>query len=261
MTAFEWRPSAASPTTLTPAQVHQFDELGYVLVDNAIEAATLAGLRDAIDRWEAGTEEFLRTQPDSSLFIATAGEITFTVHLVTRCPEARAFVAHPTLAGIAADLIGPEVRLYWDQAVYKKPEPTREFPWHQDNGYAYVEPQQYLTCWVPLTDATVHNGCPWVMPRGHLQGTLPHQLTPVGFQCLDDSTGAVPVEAPAGSVVVFSSLTPHRTGPNTTDEVRKAYIVQYAPDGAEVVRPDGHRILQHDPDRQFPVVSAGQLVG
>jgi len=40
----------------------------------------------------------------------------------------------------------------------------------------------------------------------------------------------VPVRA--GSMVVFTSLTPHATKRNTTSEVRKAYIVQYAPDGA-----------------------------
>jgi ectoine hydroxylase-related dioxygenase (phytanoyl-CoA dioxygenase family) len=245
---------------MTPDQVRQFDQLGYVLVPDAFHLDTVATVRLAIDEWEAETETFLRAQPDGSLFIATAGQITFTVHLVTRCAEARAFVAHPTLAGIARDLIGPNVRLYWDQAVYKKPELTREFPWHQDNGYAYVEPQQYLTCWVPLTDATLDNGCPWVMPGGHLLGTLPHRATPVGFQCLDDASGAVPVEAPAGSVVVFSSLTPHRTGPNGTPDVRKAYIVQYAPDGAEVVRPTGERVPQRDPNRQFLVVSDGQLV-
>ncbi|MCH8850408.1 MAG: hypothetical protein IIC89_06245, partial [Chloroflexi bacterium] len=33
-------------------------------------------------------------------------------------------------------------------------------------------------------------------------------------------------------IVVFSSLTPHMTGPNTTSDVRKAYILQYAPTGA-----------------------------
>ena len=37
-------------------------------------------------------------------------------------------------------------------------------------------------------------------------------------------------------MVVFSSLTPHCTGSNRTDQVRKAYIVQYAPDGAEVLQ-------------------------
>ncbi len=74
----------------------------------------------------------------------------------------------------------------------------------------------------------------------------------MGFQCLDDSTGAVAVEAPVGSIVVFSSLTPHRTGPNLTDTTRKAYIVQYAPDGAEVVDvKTGGRTPQNDPTRQF----------
>ena len=43
------------------------------------------------------------------------------------------------------DLLGPDVRLYWDQAVYKKPETPREFPWHQDTGYVFTEPQDYLT--------------------------------------------------------------------------------------------------------------------
>ena len=31
---------------------------------------------------------------------------------------------------------------------------------------------------------------------------------------------------------MFSSLTPHATKRNTTDAVRKAYILQYVPDGA-----------------------------
>ena len=56
---------------------------------------------------------------------------------------------------------------------------------------------------------------------------------------------------------MFSSLTPHHTGRNLTDEVRKAYIVQYAPDGAEALQgdPDGGgptgRVAMNDPDRQY----------
>jgi len=38
--------------------------------------------------------------------------------------------------------------------------------------------------------------------------------------------------------VLFSSLTPHRTGPNLTESCRKAYILQYAPEGA-VMYPRG----------------------
>jgi ectoine hydroxylase-related dioxygenase (phytanoyl-CoA dioxygenase family) len=162
-------------------------------------------------------------------------------------------------------MIGPDVRLYWDQAVYKKPGTESPFPWHQDNGYAFVEPQQYLTCWVALTDATEENGCPWVVPRLHRLGTLAHEYSDIGFVCLREPADAVPVPAAAGSIVVFSSLTPHSTGPNRSDGVRKAYIVQYAPHGAVVIRPEpdggeGLRVPADDPDRQYEVLRAGRRV-
>jgi phytanoyl-CoA hydroxylase len=64
----------------------------------------------------------------------------------------------------------------------------------------------------------------------------------------------VAVTARAGSVIVFSSLTPHSTGPNRTDAVRKAYIVQYAPDGAQTYDEQGRVTGGCDaPERQFLV--------
>ena len=178
----------------------------------------------------------MRDLEGGRFFIARADEITFTTHLVLRSALLRRFTSSTLLADLCADLIGPDARLYWDQAVYKKPGTESPFPWHQDNGYAFVEPQQYLTCWIALTDATEDNGCPWVVPGLHRRGTLAHEYSDIGFVCLRDPAAAVAVPAPAGSIVVFSSLTPHSTGPNRTDAVRKAYIVQFAPSGAEVVR-------------------------
>ena len=69
-----------------------------------------------------------------------------------------------------------------------------------------------------------------------------------------------------GSIVVFSSLTPHATGHNVTDVVRKAYIVQFAPDGALALRRDpdagpGRPEPQNDPDRQFFVLREGAPTG
>jgi len=37
-------------------------------------------------------------------------------------------------------------------------------------------------------------------------------------------------------IVVFSALTPHRTGPNVSSGTRKAYILQYAVDGTRALR-------------------------
>jgi len=258
--AFEWQSRPPPYRRLSAAEVRQFDVCGFTVLVDAFDAAELARVCAAIDPLEAQSEAYLRTQPNGTVGIARAGEITFRPHLVTRSATLREFSRHPLLVGLCHDLIGPDVRLYWDQSVYKKPGTDKEFPWHQDNGYTYVEPQQYLTCWIALTDATRDNGCPWLVPGLHRQGTLVHRWTPLGWQCLTDVEGAVPVELSAGSIAVFSSLAPHRTGPNRSTEVRKAYILQYAPDGAIAYPRDAAPQRCDAPDRQYLVLRKGEAV-
>lgn len=257
-TGFEWRRSEPPFRRLTEAEVTAYAEEGYVAVRNAFTPREIAAIVATIDPLEAKTEAFLRTRDDGTFGIARAGEITFRPHLVAQSAQLREFSRHPVLLDLCHDLIGADVRLYWDQSVYKKPEADKEFPWHQDNGYTYIEPQQYLTCWIALTDATIDNGCPWVVPRLHRLGTLQHRWTPLGFECLEEVEGAVPVEVEAGSIAVFSSLTPHRTGPNVTTGVRKSYILQYAPDGA-IAYPQGKDAATCDAaDRQYLVLRGGR---
>jgi ectoine hydroxylase-related dioxygenase (phytanoyl-CoA dioxygenase family) len=112
-----------------------------------------------------------------------------------------------------------------------------------------------------LSDATRENGCPVVAPGLHRHGTLAHVATEAGWQCLEaDPPGAVAVEAPAGSIVVFSSLTPHKTGPNSSGAVRKAYIVQFAPEGAMAFRDGRTPVPQDDPTHQYRVLAGGEPV-
>jgi ectoine hydroxylase-related dioxygenase (phytanoyl-CoA dioxygenase family) len=265
---FRWELPAHEPRTLSADQKDAFDRDGFVVVPDVVEPEVLGPLVAELDALEAKVESFLAQQDGERVDIAEAGAITFTVHAVLRSPAARAFAHHPVLVGMAGDLLGPDVNLYWDQAVYKKPEKPRRFPWHQDTGYTFVRPQHYVTCWVALTDATVDNGCPWILPGLHRVGTLLHRwVEPIGWECLSEVEGAVPAEVPAGGAVVFSSLTPHLTGPNTTNEVRKAYIVQYGPSDMEAVQGDWRSgaaptgsLPCDDPDRQFPVLRGGERV-
>lgn len=262
---FVWRDHPGPYRSLSTEQVRAYDESGYFVIEDAFDAETCDGLIEDLDRAERDVEAFLRTRPGARLFIARADEITFTTHMVSRSERARAFTHEAFFQGVAYDLIGPDVRLYWDQAVYKKPGTDAPFPWHQDNGYTFVEPQQYLTCWVALTDAGLETGCPWVVPRLHRRGTLKHEMTELGWRCFDaPPSEPVPVPVRAGGVVVFSSLTPHKTGPNRSAEhVRKAYIVQFAPDGAQAVtQQDGQAVRTpcNAADRQYPVLVDGRPV-
>jgi phytanoyl-CoA hydroxylase len=159
--------------------------------------------------------------------ISRAGEITFTYHLASKDPQIMEFVAQEKLVNLAIDLIEPNVALYHDQSVYKKPETKKEFPWHQDNGYTPIEPEQYLTCWIALEDATIENGCIWIMPGTHKQGLVEHVRTKTGLLCYFGKDEGIPVPLKKGGVAVFSSLLFHKSGVNVSDVVRKGYIVQY----------------------------------
>lgn len=259
--SFTWRGPAVDDPCLSESQLEQFDEYGFFLLEGAFDRSQIDRVVEEIDPFEAEVEQHLRAQPGGRLFISQADGITFTKHLAPRSPVLRELSCAPTILDLCHDLIGPDVRLYWDQAVYKKPGQPEEFPFHQDNGYTFIEPQQYLTCWVALTDTDEDNGCPWVIPGMHRHGTLAHEQTPLGWRCVTSSDDAVPVPAAAGDIVVFSSLAPHRTGPNLTDSARKSYILQYAPDGARLRGSDDPGgALQNDPDRQYVVLRDGNAV-
>jgi ectoine hydroxylase-related dioxygenase (phytanoyl-CoA dioxygenase family) len=254
---FAWQDHRGPFRRVTEQQAQQYDELGYFLLEDAIPLDVLTEVRAAVDPIEVKAEAAIR-RAGGKVSIADADAIVFSAKLVLLDACLADFARSELFADLCHDLVGPDVSLWWDQCVYKKPESPKEFPWHQDNGYGFVLPETYLTCWVPLVDATVDNGCPWVLPGMHRRGTLEHHWTDAGFQCVDQPDDAVAVPARAGSVVVFSSLTPHRTGPNLTTAVRKAYILQYAPADARLLDPgNGQPVQESEAEWRLPVLVGG----
>ena len=75
---------------------------------------------------------------------------------------------HPGLLDIAAEILGPEIRLYPNYTARPKiPEwGGTEVLWHQDGGYTSdgsankaVETMHMANIWIPLVPAAVENGC------------------------------------------------------------------------------------------------------
>jgi ectoine hydroxylase-related dioxygenase (phytanoyl-CoA dioxygenase family) len=256
---FQWRDRPKTGLRrLSPDQVEAFDRDGFFVLEAAFSADEIDAVSAAIDPLERQTDDYVRDKKGGRHVLSTTGAIIFSAHIVSRSPALAQFARHPVIKDVCHDLIGPDVRLYWDQSVYKKTEKPQEFPWHQDNGYTFIEPQQYLTLWIPLTDVDETNGCPWIAPGLHRLGTLAHEVSATGLVCLKSVPNAVSAPARKGDIVVFSSLAPHRTGPNLRQgTVRKAYILQYAPDGAVTRPPDGPAVVQSDPVRQFRILQAG----
>ena len=264
-TGFEWVLPDREPTSITAEQREQFDRDGFFVLRGAFSTDELAEVEAACDEAVELIAGLLGQVEGGRLSVAGLDTQVVAPHVVVRSDAAREFCHDPRLTGVCRDLMGDDVRLYWEQAVYKVPHGAEPVLWHQDNGYTFIEPQAYLTFWVSLTDATLENGCVSVMAGAHRDGTLVHANTPIGFECWGDHDTAVDVPTQAGDVVVFSSLSPHATRVNTTDAVRKAYIVQYCHADAVGHLGDGTGgpgapLPQTDPDRQFPVVAAGALL-
>jgi phytanoyl-CoA hydroxylase len=249
---FEWVPPSSNPTTITAEQAAKFDRDGYFVLQNCFSGSEIDKVADAIAPFEQMQEERVR-EAGGQIRISKADAITFTGFLVGQSPVLREFSKHPVFLGLCNDLLGGPAQLYHDQAVYKKPGNPERFPWHQDNGYRFIRPQQYLTCWVALSEASEKHGCPQVAPGLHKQGTLKHWSTPLGWECLHSPENVQVAEARTGDVVVFSSLTPHLTGPNLTNEVRKAYILQYCHVGAREIRAEDDEGILQDLTTQYKV--------
>jgi hypothetical protein len=98
-----------------------------------------------------------------------------------------------------------------------------------------------LTAWVPLTEATVENGCLEVVPRSHLHGIETHCVTPQGVVIPERAVAtqeAIPLPMSPGSVLLMTQRTIHSSLENTTaDEVRISMDLRYQPIGQPTGRP------------------------
>ena len=210
------------PTKPTADDLAQFRREGWFL---AHDVFTAAECDEIVGHLEATPLELPLGRPE-------AGTMSYRpmMHLASE-PLLRV-ATDARWAPVVLPIVGPDARLYWEQGVAKPPEARTELPWHQDNDYTPLEPEEYLTCWLALDDADLDNGCLWVIPGSHTLGTQRHVNDAdhgpfrVGYRGDDDGV-AIPV--PKGSVLVFSSLVMHRSGPNTSGRHRRAWIIQYCP--------------------------------
>lgn len=211
---------------VTAERLQQFREQGYFVLENFFPAEEIDQLREHIDTFAEAHE--IALQKTGREGISRPKEISFTAHLAERDPVIWSFIVQEKFVDITSSILKSDISLYWDQSVYKKPETIRDFPWHQDTGYVPTDPAEYVTCWLALDDVPQESGCIWVLPGAHKQGMIEHQDTEIGKQCYfgDDPGIAVPLKK--GSMVVFSSLLFHRSGPNLSERVRKGYVIQYS---------------------------------
>ena len=233
---------------LTPQQVEQFQEKGYLNIPHRLVADDHLDLLrehyDALFAKKRGTTgEGMRnlavvgeSEQDET---ADRSEEMLQIMEMWRFDEVyRQLLYHEPLLDIAESLIGPNIQLFHDQALYKPASHGGEVPWHQDNGYWRCTPSDLVSIWMALDDADEENGCMNVIPGSHLEGTPDHgraatekgQL-PALLEADVDENRAAPVPVKAGFGMVHHCLMLHQTNPNRSSRRRRAMVIHYMPTG------------------------------
>jgi phytanoyl-CoA hydroxylase len=156
-------------------------------------------------------------------------------------PEFRDFCRHP-LIGEVLHAIGLEAAELWQTMyIFKQPGIGGEVRWHQDAAYLHTRPPAVVGLWVAVEEADRGNGCLWVQPGGHRSPLREiYEVDPVGGEAtlrrLDDRPWprpgeSLPLEVPAGTLVLFSDHLPHYSSTNRSNRSRHAFTMHFAPRG------------------------------
>jgi ectoine hydroxylase-related dioxygenase (phytanoyl-CoA dioxygenase family) len=215
----------------TDDAARQYRDEGYFVLDEVVPREELEALRGECQRFiDERNREMDRLGVDT-LDLDHRGSRYF-VHAFGKSPAVERFLFSDLMVQAARAALGDTVYLFNEQYVVKAAERGMKFGWHQDSGFIPYAHAPYLTCWIPLDDVTEANGTVYLLPYSragtrdvveHVRDEESNDL--VGY--FGDDPGD-PVVVPAGSIACFSSTLFHRSGPNTTDHVRRVYLAQYS---------------------------------
>jgi len=210
---------------LTDSRLEAFRTDGFVNLGPVFDAEELAEIGAEYDRLVTFEAQTLGNEED--------GVYPYRAMLNFRSPRLAACILEPALLEIAVQLLGDDVRFWWDQGINKAPGSGSAIAWHQDNGYQRGRTAAYLTFWLALDDSDLDNGGLQVIPGSAADGFRRHEWRGVHAVIPEETIPverAIPLDAKAGDVLLFSSLLVHQTaGNHTRDRQRRAWVVQYCP--------------------------------
>ncbi|MEA2246068.1 MAG: hypothetical protein QOH46_597 [Solirubrobacteraceae bacterium] len=222
---------ATTGPRITPDHGRQFQEEGFFVLECAVPPGDLATLRGECRRFIDERDREMDRLGVDTLDLDHRGSRYF-VHGYGKSPALERFLSSDLMVQIAQAALGDTVYLFNEQYVVKAAEQGMAFSWHQDSGFIDHPHRPYLTCWIALDDMTEANGTVYLLPysRAGTRDVVSHSREQesndlVGY--FGDDPGD-PVIVPAGSIACFSTTLFHRSGPNTTDGMRRVYVAQYS---------------------------------
>lgn len=231
---------------LTQAEIDFYNAQGYLIVENLFSPEELENINKEIERLRDEAEKNVNQKEGFS------HNKHFIYQLGLRSPLTRGLCEDPRILDLIESIVYPGIAIYSAKTSEKPPFDTNICHWHQDDAWynSNSQSERRMSIWIPLQDTDLKNGCLWVVPGSHLTGfrefsKIEGGLCNLAFEKGDvDLPGMIPVPIKAGSILLFDSLTYHRSLPNYTDKWRRSFICSYQEATVGKGNANQHKILR-----------------
>lgn len=231
------------PKFLSDDQVAFFVENGYLILPDLISQGEISELK-------TDTVSIARGQyPCEGIAPAPAEysdqEVLETILCVHQphhvSPIMEKYARHEKICGALSQITAAHLA-HWDGSVkcmqsmlFVKPPGFQGQAWHQDEIFIPTRDRSLVGAWIALDDATIENGCLWVLPGSHKSGYLYPQhahnnedefdYSPESFGF--DESEEIAVEVQSGAVVFFNGYLLHRSRKNRSNIYRRVLVNHY----------------------------------
>ena len=209
--------------SLTSTQVNQFFELGYCGSFRLCSPEVMFQYKTAI------REQVLSKNGPSNIPRAAR-------HVDSRIVYD--LCTHPSITERLADVLGPNLVLWWSTFFDKLPGANTGIPLHTGRHFFPIEPQVSITVWIALDKTTIKNGCVQILPSSHKCNypTIPPFSKIEDYKNLDfditidpkyvDESKLINMELEAGEFFFFTESIIHKSHANNSSNNRLALVAR-----------------------------------
>lgn len=222
---------------LPPDLAERYDRDGFFIVEAALTDEQVGAVNAEVVQVLRGRRGEVRGLVPSAE--DWSDEDVLRAHLAVHEPHKlspllEGLVHEPHVVEPLTRIIGPDVKAVQVMA-FVKSEGRPGQAWHQDEFFIPTRDRSLTAAWIALDDATVENGCLWVIPGSHRAGVLhpTREQRDPRYDCTEEAFGfdeadAVPVEVLRGCALLFNGYLLHRSLRNTgAHGYRRALVTHY----------------------------------
>ncbi len=206
-------------TYLSSNQLKQYEDQGYISPIEVLSSSEALEARREIELIE-------KKMPNE---IDNAGR--YNVHLIS--PKLDSIVHNSKILDVVECIIGKNILVCSTTLFIKNPNEQGFVSYHQDAKYIGLEPHNWVTAWVALTDSNENNGCMKMWPKSHLnikdhnekfnEGNLLTRGQTVENVPEDEVKS---IELKAGQMSLHHPRIVHGSGINKSDDRRIGFVIQ-----------------------------------